>query len=52
MQLDQLADAAAVEALTGAPDGVGYYYPWAWIDEAAGHVRTRTFAPGLGIAEG
>ena len=25
------------------------HYVWAWLDEEAGRVRTRMFAPGLGI---
>lgn len=47
----QLPDAAAVEALTGPPDGSGSYYAWAWIDEAAGILRSRYFLPAMGIGE-
>lgn len=52
MHIKQLATSAAIEALTGAPKGIGYYYAWAWIDEAIGSVRARMFAPALGITEG
>ena len=47
----QLADTAAVEALTGPPEGSGSYYAWAWIDEAAGILRSRYFLPAMGIPE-
>lgn len=40
-----------VEALTGAPEGVGLHYAWAWQDEGSGRVRARMFAPELGVAE-
>ncbi|MDA3804065.1 PhzF family phenazine biosynthesis protein [Clavibacter sp. CT19] len=30
---------------------VDHLYAWAWIDEAAGAIRSRTGAPALGIAE-
>jgi len=49
--LEQLESAAAVEALEGGPSGDGSYYAWAWIDEAAGLVRSRYFVPDLGIGE-
>ena len=44
-------DAAAVEALDGPPPGSDSYYAWAWIDEAAGILRSRYFVPSLGIGE-
>jgi predicted PhzF superfamily epimerase YddE/YHI9 len=47
----QLGDAGQVEALTGAPDGLGFVDCWAWEDEAAGRIRARVFAPRFGIAE-
>ena len=48
----QLPDPAGVEGLGGAPEGTGgEVYAWAWIDEAAGTVRARSFAPSFGIAE-
>ena len=47
----QLASPAAVDALTGPPPGEGSYYPWAWIDEAAGTLRARYFVPDYGIGE-
>ena len=43
--------AAEVDALEAAPDGLGFAYCWAWIDEAAGTVRARAFVPAEGIAE-
>jgi predicted PhzF superfamily epimerase YddE/YHI9 len=43
--------AAEVDALEAAPHGLGFAYCWAWIDEAAGTVRTRSFVPAEGIAE-
>jgi predicted PhzF superfamily epimerase YddE/YHI9 len=51
MDLRQLADPAQVDALDGAPDGLGFADCWAWEDEAAGHIRSRVFAPRYGIAE-
>lgn len=47
-QYDTPAD---VEALEGAPDGLGAAYCWAWIDEDAGIVRSRSFVPADGIHE-
>jgi predicted PhzF superfamily epimerase YddE/YHI9 len=49
MELREYASAAEVDALTGAPDGVPFFYAWAW--EGEGAVRSRAFAPGVGIAE-
>ncbi|MFL6074048.1 MAG: PhzF family phenazine biosynthesis protein [Mycobacteriales bacterium] len=42
---------AEVDALAGAPDGVDFFYAWAWRDEAAGEVRSRSFPVGIGIEE-
>jgi predicted PhzF superfamily epimerase YddE/YHI9 len=47
----QLADPAAVRALDGPPTAGDEVYAWAWIDEDAGTIRARSFAPGVGIAE-
>jgi predicted PhzF superfamily epimerase YddE/YHI9 len=47
----QLDSPGEVDALEGAPDGTGDYYCWAWIDEPAGLIRARCFAPAVGIAE-
>ena len=49
--IDQLNSPADVETLRTAPVDDGSYYPWAWIDEAAGVVRSRYFVPDLGIGE-
>jgi predicted PhzF superfamily epimerase YddE/YHI9 len=51
MSFRQLEDAGQVEALTGAPDGLGFVDCWAWEDEAAGRIRARVFASRFGIAE-
>jgi predicted PhzF superfamily epimerase YddE/YHI9 len=47
----QLADPAAVRALEGPPTDADEVYVWAWIDEDAGTIRARSFAPGVGIPE-
>jgi predicted PhzF superfamily epimerase YddE/YHI9 len=47
----ELASPAAVDALSGPPPGEGSYYPWAWVDEAAGILRSRYFAGFAGIVE-
>lgn len=46
----QLATPAEVRALDDAA-ATEDVYAWAWIDEAAGTIRARSFAPGAGIAE-
>jgi predicted PhzF superfamily epimerase YddE/YHI9 len=51
MSFRQLADPGQVDALEGAPDGLGFVDCWAWEDEAAGLVRARVFAPAFGIPE-
>jgi predicted PhzF superfamily epimerase YddE/YHI9 len=43
--------AAEVDSLTGAPHGLGAVYCWAWLDEAAGLVRARSFVPEAGVGE-
>src|SRR5690606_37309928 len=40
-----------VDALTGPPDGHGTVGVWAWIDEGAGTLRERVFAPSVGVPE-
>jgi predicted PhzF superfamily epimerase YddE/YHI9 len=45
-----LDSSAAVRALDATGQGVNTY-AWAWIDEAAGTVRARCFAPDAGIVE-
>lgn len=57
----QLAEPAQVEALPVTPEpGTppadplalrGHHQYWAWIDEEAGHVRSRSFATDMGIPE-
>jgi predicted PhzF superfamily epimerase YddE/YHI9 len=51
MELREYDSGAEVEALDGAPDGLGFADCWAWIDKAAGVLRSRVFAPEHGIAE-
>ncbi|MEU7047505.1 hypothetical protein [Streptomyces eurythermus] len=46
----QMADATEIDALTGLPDGEDFTQVWAWEDEAAGRVRARLRAPGIGRA--
>jgi predicted PhzF superfamily epimerase YddE/YHI9 len=47
----QLSDPAAVRDLDGPPTDADETYAWAWIDEDAGTIRARSFAPGFGIPE-
>jgi len=48
----QAPSPVAVEELDGPPEGVSPEVGvWAWIDEDAGIVRERVFAPGYGIPE-
>jgi predicted PhzF superfamily epimerase YddE/YHI9 len=51
MDLREYGSVAEIEALDGAPDGLGFAYCWAWIDQAAGVLRARVFVPLLGIDE-
>jgi predicted PhzF superfamily epimerase YddE/YHI9 len=46
----QLSTPAEVRALEGS-EGSKNAYAWAWIDEAAGTIRARSFVPAAGIAE-
>jgi predicted PhzF superfamily epimerase YddE/YHI9 len=46
----QLATPAGVRSLE-ATRPTGDVYAWAWIDESAGTIRARAFAPGAGIVE-
>ena len=47
----RLESPAEVEALEGPPEGRDAVGVWAWVDEGAGIVRERVFAPRYGIAE-
>ncbi len=47
----QLDEPAQVRALDGPPIDAEAVYAWAWIDEDAGTIRARGFAPGFGIPE-
>jgi predicted PhzF superfamily epimerase YddE/YHI9 len=50
-RLERLDSPAAVDALTGPPDGHDLIVAWAWSDEAAGVLRARVFLSRIGIAE-
>jgi predicted PhzF superfamily epimerase YddE/YHI9 len=50
-EFEQLGSAEEVEALDGPPGGGDLVAAWAWIDEAAGLVRSRVFPRSLGIPE-
>jgi predicted PhzF superfamily epimerase YddE/YHI9 len=47
----QLESPVAVRALSDPPSADSHVYAWAWIDEAAGTIRARSFLPKAGIAE-
>jgi predicted PhzF superfamily epimerase YddE/YHI9 len=47
----QLDDPAEVRRLAGARSDADEVYFWAWIDESAGTIRARCFAPAVGIPE-
>jgi predicted PhzF superfamily epimerase YddE/YHI9 len=49
--VEQVASTDAVEERTGQPMGEPGRYVWAWIDEAAGILRSRYFATDVGILE-
>jgi predicted PhzF superfamily epimerase YddE/YHI9 len=51
IEVEQLASPAHVDALPGAPDGQDSWYPWAWIDEGRGVLRSRYFVREVGIEE-
>ena len=51
MQLRQLPNVAEVDAMAGAPPGVGFLDVWAWIDRDAAVIRSRVFAPAVGVPE-
>jgi predicted PhzF superfamily epimerase YddE/YHI9 len=46
-----MATPADVEAADASTYATGQHYVWAWIDEEAGRIRARMFAPGFGIPE-
>lgn len=46
-----LGSVADVDALKPTDFSSGEHYVYAWSDEGAGAIRSRMFAPGLGIAE-
>ncbi|MCK9913859.1 PhzF family phenazine biosynthesis protein [Microbacteriaceae bacterium K1510] len=47
----QLGSPAEIDALDPATFTEGHHYLWAWADETAGTVRSRMFAPDMGIVE-
>jgi predicted PhzF superfamily epimerase YddE/YHI9 len=50
-ELEELGSPEEVEGLGGPPGCHDMIGAWAWIDEAAGTVRSRVFPVGIGIAE-
>lgn len=50
-EFTQLGSAEEVEALGGPPEGHDLIYAWAWLDEAAGVVRSRAFLDRIGVPE-
>jgi predicted PhzF superfamily epimerase YddE/YHI9 len=46
-----LADPAAVQAADPSAYTTGQHYLWAWVEERMGTVRSRMFAPAMGIVE-
>jgi predicted PhzF superfamily epimerase YddE/YHI9 len=51
IELRQYDSPAEIEALDGPPNQLGFVDCWAWIDEAAGSVRSRVFVLDEGIPE-
>jgi predicted PhzF superfamily epimerase YddE/YHI9 len=51
MELRRYGSPEEVEALEGPPDQLGFVDCWAWIDEAAGLLRSRVFVLDEGIPE-
>jgi predicted PhzF superfamily epimerase YddE/YHI9 len=51
MEFIQYDSPAEINALEGAPDGVGFAYCWAWENEPDGRVRVRVFVPEHNIDE-
>ncbi|WP_328320299.1 PhzF family phenazine biosynthesis protein [Kribbella sp. NBC_00382] len=47
----QLASAAEVLAASPTDYSAGHTYLWSWLDEPAGTIRSRMFAPAMGIEE-
>jgi len=47
----ELESPAQVRTMAPPPGDEGNVYAWAWIDEAAGTLRARSFVPEAGIAE-
>lgn len=47
----EFREPAEVRALEGPPAMADEVYAWAWIDQAAGTIRARGFAEGVGIPE-
>jgi predicted PhzF superfamily epimerase YddE/YHI9 len=48
---EQLGSPSQVDALDGPPRGGDAIGAWAWLDEEAGIVRARVFAPRYGVPE-
>lgn len=50
-RVHEIADATAVVAADPSSWTSGQHYVWAWVDETAGILRSRMFAPTMGIVE-
>ncbi|MBL1078974.1 PhzF family phenazine biosynthesis protein [Nocardia sp. 2] len=50
-EFHEFSDLAELATLDPADFPEGQHYAWGWNDEARGTVRTRMFAPAMGIAE-
>jgi len=50
-EFTELASPAEVDALDADNYTTGNHYSWAWIDEAEGRIRSRMFAPAMGVPE-
>lgn len=47
----QMDSPEQIDALTELPDGEDFTQVWAWIDEPAGQIRARLWAPRIGKGE-
>ena len=50
-ELHHVPSVDEVEATDPTAFTEGHHYVWAWIDEEAGQIRSRMFAPSMGVAE-
>lgn len=50
-ELHHVASVDEVEATDPTEFTEGHHYVWAWIDEGSNQIRSRMFAPSMGVAE-